>query len=48
MSMTTATVALVAVGLALAIAAGPLFALCERAAEDITTPGRYAAEVTGP
>jgi multicomponent Na+:H+ antiporter subunit D len=48
MSMTTATVALVAVGLALAIAAGPLFALCERAAEDITTPGRYAAEVMGP
>lgn len=46
-SMTTATVALVAVGLALALAAGPLYALCERAAADLTTPGRYATAVMG-
>jgi multicomponent Na+:H+ antiporter subunit D len=46
-SMTSATVALVGVGLALALAAGPLYALCERAASDVTTPGRYAAEVMG-
>jgi multicomponent Na+:H+ antiporter subunit D len=43
--MAGATVVLVAVGLAIAAAAGPLYHLCERAATDLVTPGRYAAEV---
>ena len=38
--MTVATVALVAVGLAVAVAAGPLYALCERAAADLVDSRR--------
>lgn len=44
-TMAGATIALVGVGLALAVAAGPVYAFCERAATDLTTPGAYAAEV---
>ncbi len=44
-TMAGATGALVAIGLALALAAGPLYALCQRTATDLTTPGRYAAQV---
>jgi multicomponent Na+:H+ antiporter subunit D len=44
-SMTVATAALVAVGLFLTVAAGPLYAFCERTGRDLTTPGRYAAQV---
>ena len=44
-TMGSATALLVGVSLAVAIAAGPLFALCERTAEDLTTPGRYAEQV---
>jgi hypothetical protein len=37
--MTSATVALVAVGLAIALFAGPVYGLCERAARElVTTP----------
>ena len=36
--MTLATVALVSVGLAVALWAGPLYGLCERAAADLVTP----------
>jgi multicomponent Na+:H+ antiporter subunit D len=45
--MLLSTVSLVLVGLAVAVAAGPLFALCHRAAIDIVTPGRYALAVFG-
>ena len=45
--MLGATVALVAVGLGIAIFAGPLYTLCERAAVDLVTPGRYADGVYG-
>jgi multicomponent Na+:H+ antiporter subunit D len=44
-SMTVPTVALVAVGLAVAAAAGPIYALCDRAAADMVAPGRYAEAV---
>ncbi len=37
--MTFATVALVSVGLAVALWAGPLYGLCERAAADLVAPG---------
>ena len=37
--MMFATVALVSVGLAVALWAGPLYGLCERAAADLVTPG---------
>ena len=46
--MLISTCGLVAVGLALAVAAGPLYALCERAASDLTTAGNYTALVFGP
>ena len=42
-----ATALLVAVSLAVALLAGPLYSFCERTAEDLTTPGRYAAQVEG-
>ncbi|MGI8940020.1 MAG: proton-conducting transporter membrane subunit [Iamia sp.] len=45
LGMATATAVMVALGLTLAVAAGPLYALCERTATDLTTPGRYAAQV---
>ena len=44
-TMGGATGMLVAVGLVLAIAAGPIYSYCERTADDLTTPGRYAAQV---
>ncbi|QYG91196.1 Na+/H+ antiporter subunit D [Iamia sp. SCSIO 61187] len=47
-TMGSATALLVGVSLAVAIAAGPLFALCQRTAEDLTTPGRYAEQVGEP
>ncbi len=46
-TMAGATVALVAAALALALAAGPVYRFCDRTAADLTTPGRYAAQVTG-
>ncbi len=48
LTMTVATVGLVAVGLAIAICAGPLYGLCERAARDLVEPGRYASMVLRP
>jgi multicomponent Na+:H+ antiporter subunit D len=47
-TMGVATALLVGVSLAVAIGAGPLFALCERTADDLTTPGRYAEQVGQP
>jgi multicomponent Na+:H+ antiporter subunit D len=44
-TMAGSTAALVAVTLAVAIGAGPLFGFCQRAADDLTTPGRYQAAV---
>ncbi len=44
-TMAGATAALVAVSLAVALAAGPLYGLCQRAADDLTTPGFYASQV---
>jgi multicomponent Na+:H+ antiporter subunit D len=41
-SMMLATVALVAVGLAVAFAAGPIYGLCERAAADLVSPAHSA------
>jgi len=46
-AMTGACVALVLVGLALAAAAGPVYALCLRAADWIATPGAYTKAVLG-
>jgi multicomponent Na+:H+ antiporter subunit D len=43
--MTLATVALVGVGLVVALAAGPLYALCERAAGDLVSPTRQSTVV---
>ena len=45
--MTAATVSLVAVGIAIAVFAGPLYGLCQRAATDLVTTGRYAKAVLG-
>jgi len=47
LSMTAPTVLLVAVGLAVALFAGPIYGLCHRAAVDLVTHGRYAAAVFG-
>jgi multicomponent Na+:H+ antiporter subunit D len=44
-TMGGATAVLVAVTLTVALGAGPLYALCERAAADLTTPGHYAGDV---
>jgi multicomponent Na+:H+ antiporter subunit D len=46
-SMVGATVVMVAVGLALAVAAGPVYGLCERASLDIADPQRYVDTVLG-
>jgi multicomponent Na+:H+ antiporter subunit D len=46
-SMVVSTVALVGVGLAIAVAAGPLYSLCERAAADLVSPGYYTSIVLG-
>lgn len=46
-SMVGATVLLVLVGVAIAVGAGPLYHLCERAATDLVTPGQYVTEVLG-
>ncbi len=43
--MMFATVALVAVGLAVALAAGPLYGLCERAAGDLVRPTQHSTVV---
>lgn len=43
--MSGATGALVAVGIALAVAAGPVFDLCRRAADDLVDSGHYASMV---
>jgi multicomponent Na+:H+ antiporter subunit D len=43
--MMLATVALVSVGLVVAFAAGPLYALCERAAADLVAPTRATTSV---
>jgi multicomponent Na+:H+ antiporter subunit D len=45
--MTLCTVALVAVGLAIAVAAGPLFDLCRRTADDLVREGAYSSWVFG-
>ncbi|MEO6123448.1 MAG: Na+/H+ antiporter subunit D [Ilumatobacteraceae bacterium] len=45
--MVTATVALVAIGLTIAVAAGPLHGLCERAAAEIVSPGDTIRIVLG-
>jgi multicomponent Na+:H+ antiporter subunit D len=47
-SMAGATAVMVAGGVALALFAGPLYSFCERTADDLTTPGHYAAEVRAP
>lgn len=44
-TMGGATAVLVAVTLTVALGAGPLYALCERAAADLTTPGHYSGDV---
>ncbi len=46
--MTAPTVALVAVGLAIALFAGPIYGLCSRAAAQMTAPGGYSSVVLGP
>jgi multicomponent Na+:H+ antiporter subunit D len=46
-SMAGATVAMVGVGLALAVFAGPVYALCERAAADVVDVDRYVRTVLG-
>ena len=40
--MVAGTVGLVAVGLAVALFAGPLYALCERAAADVVMPALHS------
>jgi multicomponent Na+:H+ antiporter subunit D len=44
-TMATATITLVAGGLVLALAAGPIYRYCDRTADDLTTPGRYTEQV---
>jgi multicomponent Na+:H+ antiporter subunit D len=46
-AMVAATVSMVAVGVAIAVLAGPLFALCERTARDLVEAGRSAQLVAG-
>jgi multicomponent Na+:H+ antiporter subunit D len=46
--MVLPTATLVAVSLAIAFAAGPLYALAERAAADLLDPASYVREVLGP
>jgi multicomponent Na+:H+ antiporter subunit D len=46
-SMVIATTAMVAIGLGLAIGAGPLYGLCERAAAEIADPAGYVRNVLG-
>jgi multicomponent Na+:H+ antiporter subunit D len=45
--MTAATVALVGLTVAIALAAGPIYALCERAAADLLDPTAYLTAVRG-
>ncbi len=45
--MLVPTMALAAVGLALTVAAGPIFGYCDRAADEVLDPGRYVAAVLG-
>jgi multicomponent Na+:H+ antiporter subunit D len=46
--MVVPTALLVLCGLAMAIAAGPLYSLAERTAQDLLDPSRYVTEVLGP
>ncbi len=46
--MVAPTAALVGLGLAIAVLAGPIYALSERAAEDLADPSGYVAEVLAP
>ncbi len=46
--MVIATAAVVAAGLALTIAGGPLYALADRAGADLHDPSRYVSAVLGP
>ena len=39
--------ALIAVGLSMTILAGPFFAYCERAADEVLDPGQYISAVMG-
>ncbi len=45
--MLAPTMALIAVGLALTVAAGPIFGYCDRAAGEVLDPSRYIAAVLG-
>ena len=45
--MVVGTVGLVAVGLAVALFAGPLYALCERAATEIVMPAIHSNSAGG-
>jgi multicomponent Na+:H+ antiporter subunit D len=45
--MVTPTAALAAISLAIALFAGPLYGLSERAAQDLLEPGRYVTAVLG-
>jgi hypothetical protein len=47
-TMAASTGVLVAVTLCIALAAGPLYRMCERTADDLSTPARYEAAVEGP
>lgn len=46
-SMVAATVVMVSVGVALAVCAGPVYALCERAAASVVDPDSYVRAVLG-
>jgi multicomponent Na+:H+ antiporter subunit D len=45
--MLAPTGALIAVGLAMTVLAGPFFAYCERAADQVLDPGQYISAVMG-
>ena len=45
--MLAPTGALIAVGLSMTVLAGPFFAYCERAADEVLDPGQYISAVMG-
>jgi multicomponent Na+:H+ antiporter subunit D len=45
--MTAPTIALATVSVVIALVAGPLFALCQRAAEELLDPSDYLSAVLG-
>ena len=45
--MKIATIGLVGLTVAIALAAGPIYALCERAAADLLDPAAYVTAVHG-